>query len=101
MSEKNAVSYEFGFYRLEARERITLWHGADEEVKLSPVQRDVLLMLVRNHPQTVPKQELYKPLRSDNPQHLAKCIYDLRHKLKHKKLNRPYILPDPGVGYMF
>jgi DNA-binding winged helix-turn-helix (wHTH) protein len=103
VSEKNTINYHFGPYNLEVRERegITLWCGQAEVEGLNPVQREVLLMLVRNYGRTVTRQELYKPLRSIEPQHLDLCIHRLRDKLKQKQQNRPYILVDHGVGYMF
>lgn len=90
--------YEFGPYRLDARERILLLDG--QTVSLTPKALDTLIVLVRNQPKVVSKEELLAsvwPGTFVEEGILAQNIMTLRKALR----NPEWIETVPKRGYRF
>ena len=90
--------YEFGPYRLDARERILLLDG--QTVALTPKALDTLIVLVRNQPKVVSKEELLAsvwPGTFVEEGILAQNIMTLRKALR----NPEWIETVPKRGYRF
>jgi DNA-binding winged helix-turn-helix (wHTH) protein/TolB-like protein/Tfp pilus assembly protein PilF len=90
--------YAFGPYRLDARERILLLDG--RTVALTPKALDTLIVLVRNHPKVVSKEELLQavwPGTFVDEGVLAQNILTLRKALE----NPGWIETVPRRGYRF
>jgi DNA-binding winged helix-turn-helix (wHTH) protein/TolB-like protein/Tfp pilus assembly protein PilF len=90
--------YEFGPYRLDAGERILLLDG--RTVALTPKALDTLIVLVRNQPKVVSKEELLQavwPGTFVEEGILAQNIMTLRKALQHPE----WIETVPKRGYRF
>ncbi|MGB9457960.1 MAG: winged helix-turn-helix domain-containing protein [Bryobacteraceae bacterium] len=88
--------YEFGPYRLDTRERILLLDG--RTVGLTPKALDTLIVLVRNQPKVVSKEELLEtvwPGTFVEEGILAQNILTLRKALQHPE----WIETVPKRGY--
>lgn len=90
--------YEFGPYRLDARERILLLDG--HAVALTPKALDTLIVLVRSQPKVVSKEELLEavwPGTFVEEGILAQNTMTLRKALRHPD----WIETVPKRGYRF
>src|SRR5271155_2854034 len=90
--------YDFGPYRLDARERSLLLDG--RTVALTPKALDLLIVLVRHRPKTVSKEELLQavwPGAFVEEGTLAQNILRLRKALR----NPEWIETVPKRGYRF
>ncbi len=79
---------------------------AGEEVHLTPIEFDLLRMLVRNRGRLLTHRtlltEVWGPAYADDTQTLRTHIARLRRKLENPDGGGPqYIRTDPGVGYRF
>lgn len=95
--------YEFGEYRLDARNRL-LWAGA-KQIPLTPKEFDVLLFLVENAGQVVTKDCLLEAVWRDafvEESTLARNVSWLRKKLaEHGAASENLIQTVPKRGYRF
>ena len=95
-------SYEFGLFRVDARERILLRDG--EVVALTQKAFDVLLALVERSGHVVEKEELIQRVWPDSfveEGNLSQNIYTLRKILGTDADGKPYIQTVPRRGYRF
>jgi two-component system KDP operon response regulator KdpE len=78
---------------------------AGEEVHLTPIEFDVLRVLVRNRGRLMTHRmllsEVWGPQYVDDTQALRSHIANLRRKLEPAGERPRYIRTDPGVGYRF
>ena len=94
--------FEFDAFRLEPSKRL-LWRNG-EPVPLMPKAFEVLLVLVRQHGQTVTKQDLFDTVWHDTvveENNLNVNISALRKLFGEKPHDHHFILTVPGVGYKF
>src|SRR5215468_2007846 len=93
--------YEFGIFRLDAKERL-LWRNGTA-LPLTPKLFDTLLLLVENSGHLLLKDELMKSLWPDSfveEVNLAQSISRLR-KLLGETSSQRYIATVAGQGYRF
>jgi len=96
------TSYEFGPFRVDARERQLLRNG--ELVPLRPKVFDVLLMLVQNKGHILSKDEVMKQVWADavvEEGNIARNISTLRNALGERPGEHQYIETIPWRGYRF
>src|SRR5438105_693326 len=95
-------SYEFGPFRVDARERRLLRNG--EVVPLRPKVFDVLLVLVQNSGHILSKDEVMKlvwPNTAVEEGNIARNISTLRNALGEHSREHQYIETVPWCGYRF
>ncbi len=95
-------SYEFGPFRVDARERQLLRNG--EVVPLRPKVFDVLLVLVQNSGHILSKDEVMKlvwPNTAVEEGNIARNISTLRNALGEHSREHQYIETVPWCGYRF
>src|SRR3989442_13410849 len=96
------TSYEFGSFRVDARERRLLRGG--EVVPLTPKVFDVLLVLVQNRGHILSKDEVMKlvwPNTAVEEGNIARNISTLRNALDERPRESKYIETVPWRGYRF
>ena len=96
------TSYEFGPFRVDARERRLLRNG--EVVPLTPKVFDVLLVLVQNSGRLLSKDEVMKLVWPDaavEEGNIARNISTLRNALGERPREPQYIETIPWRGYRF
>src|SRR6266550_2143603 len=96
------TSYEFGPFRVDARERQLLRHG--EVVSLRPKVFDILLVLVENSGHILSKDEVMKLVWSNTAVeegNIARNISTLRNALGERPRDHQYIETIPWRGYRF
>src|SRR2546421_4722114 len=101
MSEKRAILYEFGRYRLDASEHLLL--RDDRPVPLSPKVFETLLVLIENGGHVLCKDELMKRLWPDSfveESSLTQNISLLRKALGETD-EQKFIETVPKCGYRF
>jgi two-component system KDP operon response regulator KdpE len=80
-------------------------HRAGEEIHLTPIEFDLLRVLVRNRGRLMTHRmllsEVWGPQYVDDTQALRSHIANLRRKLEPAGERPRYIRTDPGVGYRF
>lgn len=94
--------YEFGPFRVEARERRLLRNG--EVVTLTPKVFDILLLLVQNSGHILSKEEVMRlvwPSTVVEEGNIARNISTLRRALGDAPSGREYIETVPWRGYRF
>jgi serine/threonine-protein kinase len=94
--------YEFGEFRIEARQRLLSRSG--ETVQLTPKVFDTLLHLVRNSGKLVEKDDLIRAVWADTvveENNLNQNISTLRRVLGENAGENRYIVTIPGRGYRF
>jgi TolB-like protein/Tfp pilus assembly protein PilF len=99
---QTGTSYEFGPFRVDARERQLLRDG--EVVPLRPKVFDVLLVLVQNSGHILSKDEVMKLIWPDTAVeegNLARNISTLRNALGELPRESKYIETVPWRGYRF
>jgi len=97
-----AQIYEFGEFRIEARQRLLSRSG--ETVLLTPKVFDTLLHLVRNSGKLVEKDDLIRAVWADTiveENSLNQNISTLRRVLGESPGENRYIVTVPGRGYRF
>lgn len=96
------TSYEFGPFRVDARERQLLRNG--EVVPLRPKVFDILLVLVENSGHILSKDEVMKLVWSNTAVeegNIARNISTLRNALGERPRDHQYIETIPWRGYRF
>ena len=99
MSNKPNHLYEFGPFRLDARERLLLRAG--EPVALTPKAFDMLLVLVEQHGHLVEKEELFKAVWPDSfveESNLSSNIAQIRKVLGEGESGQRYVETVPKRG---
>jgi DNA-binding winged helix-turn-helix (wHTH) protein/TolB-like protein len=102
MAEERNVSYEFGPFRLDTRERILLRDGG--VVALTPRLFDILLVLVENRGHILEKERVLKAVWQDTiveEGNLTRNVSTLRKALGERPNNPQYIQTIPWRGYRF
>ena len=102
MSQHSDDSYQFGLFRLDARERRLLREGTP--VPLPPRAFDLLLVLVRDHGRLLGKDELLKLVWPDTfveEANLPSNVSLIRKALGDTTEGRRYIETVPKHGYRF
>src|SRR6266498_5590214 len=101
MSEPAKGLYEFGEYRIDARDGLLLRDG--EVVPLAPKAFDLLLVLVENNRRVLSKEELMKRLWPESfveEANLSHHVFVLRKALGDANGNK-HIETIPRRGYRF
>jgi TolB-like protein/Tfp pilus assembly protein PilF len=96
------TSYEFGPFRVDARERRLLRDG--EVVPMTPKVFDILLVLVQNSGHILSKDEVMKliwPNTAVEEGNLARNVSTLRKALGESPTNHRYVETVPWRGYRF
>jgi two-component system KDP operon response regulator KdpE len=74
-----------------------------KEVHLSPLQYDLLAVLVRNAGRVVGQKQLIKQVWHEagdaSPESVRICVHQLRHKIESDPVRPRHIKTEPGVGY--
>jgi two-component system, OmpR family, KDP operon response regulator KdpE len=74
-----------------------------KEVHLSPLQYDLLTVLVRNAGRVVGHKQLIKDVWHEagdvSPESVRICVHQLRHKIESDPVRPRHIKTEPGVGY--
>jgi len=99
MGVSDKPSYEFGPFRLDAREYVLLRNG--QVIPVSPKVFETLLVLVENSGHVVGKEELYKQVWQDafvEETNLTKNISILRKILSEGDGERSFIETVPKRG---
>ena len=102
MSQQSNRFYEFGPFRMDARERRLLREG--KEIKLYPKDFDTLLVLVENSGHALEKDELLEKIWPDaivEEGSLAQNVSRLRKILGEGSKDAQYIETLPRRGYRF
>ena len=102
MSQSPNHRYEFGPFRLDARERFLQRDG--ESVSLTPKAFDLLLALVERHGRLVEKEELFQAVWPDTiveESNLSSNIAIIRKALGEGTNGERYIETVPKRGYRF
>src|SRR6185295_12625760 len=102
MGVSDKPSYEFGPFRLDAREYVLLRNG--QVIPVSPKVFETLLVLVENSGHVVGKEELYKQVWQDafvEETNLTKNISILRKILSEGDGETSFIETVPKRGYRF
>jgi two-component system KDP operon response regulator KdpE len=78
---------------------------ADEEIRLTPKEFDLLSVLARNVGRVMTHRALYKAVWgrtvADQPEHLWVLVRQLRKKIEPDVSNPRYVQSEPWVGYRF
>ena len=102
MSQQTNGLYEFGAFRLDARERLLVRDGVS--VPLTPKAFDLLLALVERHGRLVGKEELFQVIWPDSfveESNLSSYIASIRKALGEGSNGERYIETIPKSGYRF
>ncbi len=102
MAQETKLQYEFGPFRLDARER-QLWRNG-EVVPLTPKVFDILLVLVENSGHILGKDEIIKLVWPDaivEEGNLTRNVSTLRKALGESSDEPQYIETIPWRGYRF
>jgi two-component system KDP operon response regulator KdpE len=74
-----------------------------KEVHLSPLQYDLLAVLVRNAGRVVGQKQLVKEVWHEagdaSPESVRICVHQLRHRIESDPVRPRHIKTEPGVGY--
>lgn len=102
MVNKGKDLFDFGPFRLDARQRLLLRDG--QPVPVQPKAFDILLVLVQNSDKLVLKEDLMKAVWQDTfveESNLTQNIFVLRKTLGQTESENRYIVTLPGRGYRF
>src|SRR6185436_7326562 len=102
MNSQEKRLYEFGPFRLDAREHVLLRHG--EVVPLTPKAFDLLTALVEHSGHVLGKDELMKQVWPDTiveEANLSRHVFSLRKALEEDRDDNHYIETIPRRGYRF
>ena len=77
----------------------------ENEIRLTPKEFDLLLLLVRNHDRVLTHRAILKAIWGANaveqPEHLWTLVAQLRKKIEPDPAAPRYLLSEPWVGYRF
>jgi two-component system KDP operon response regulator KdpE len=77
----------------------------ESEIRLTPKEFDLLLLLARNHDRVLTHRTILKAIWGPNaveqPEHLWTLVAQLRKKIEPDPGNPRYLLSEPWVGYLF
>ncbi len=80
-------------------------HRADDEIRLTPKEFDLLELLARNADRVMTHRAILKtvwgPSAADQPEHLWVLMAQLRKKIEPDPSHPRYLLSEPWVGYRF
>ena len=86
----------------EGRRRVL---RAGVEVRLTPKEFELLLLLARNHDRVLTHRAILKAIWGPNaveqPEHLWTLVAQLRRKIEPEPSTPKYLLSEPWVGYKF
>jgi Tol biopolymer transport system component/DNA-binding winged helix-turn-helix (wHTH) protein len=102
MKEAKNRFYEFGEFRIDARERLLSKNG--KPVAINFKSFDVLLVLIQNNGQLLEKEELMRKVWAEaivEEANLKNCISALRKALGDTPNQSRYIQTLPKLGYKF
>jgi len=101
--ERTGVLYSDGYLTVNLDERRVLVDG--QQIKLSPIEFNMLVKLIENAPRVVGYRELLQSVwgyeYSDDVDYLRVYAWHLRRKLERDPKNPIYIVNELGVGYRF
>jgi two-component system KDP operon response regulator KdpE len=93
--------YEHGGLKADLTTR-RIW-VKKKEIRLSPIQFDLLAVLVRNAGRVVSQKQLIKEVwgedRDITPELVRITVYQLRHKIEPDPVRPQSLKTEPGVGY--
>ena len=98
--QQSQVVYQFGPFRVDPEKEILLRDR--EPVPLTPKAFQILLVLIRQGPELVSKDELMKAVWPDTfveEANLSRNIFLLRKALGEGPQDHRYVLTVPGRGY--
>jgi len=76
---------------------------SDREIRLTPIQYRLLIVLIKNVGKVVPYRQLLKdiwgPTHVKQTQYLRVCMTHLRRKLEAEPKRPRYLLTVPRIGY--
>jgi TolB-like protein/Tfp pilus assembly protein PilF len=102
MERRTRLFYEFGPFRVDARERVLLREG--QVVPLTPKLFDILIVLLQNSGRILSKDEIISLVWRDTvveEGNLTRNISRLRRILGESRNHHPYIETVPWRGYGF
>jgi DNA-binding winged helix-turn-helix (wHTH) protein len=102
MNQPQRQCYEFGAFRLDARERLLQRDGAT--ISLTPKAFDLLLALVERHGRLVDKEELFQTVWPDTIVEESNLTYNISHirkALGDGENGQKFIETVPKRGYRF
>ncbi len=74
-----------------------------KEVHLSPLQHDLLALLVRNAGRAVGQKQIIKEVWPEggdvSPESVRICVHQLRHRIESDPVRPRHIKTEPGFGY--
>jgi len=77
----------------------------EKEIRLTPKEFDLLLLLARNHDRVLTHRAILKAIWGANaveqPEHLWTLVAQLRKKIEPDPASPRYLLSEPWVGYRF
>jgi two-component system KDP operon response regulator KdpE len=93
--------YEHDDLRIDLSKR-RIWRGK-KEVRLSPLQYNLLAVLVRNVGRVVSHAQLLKEAWGEDglatPESLRLIVHQIRHRIERDPVRPRHIKTEPGVGY--
>jgi two-component system, OmpR family, KDP operon response regulator KdpE len=101
--ERQNYAYNDGFLMIDLEDRRVIRN--DEPVKLSPIEFNLLAILIRNMPKIVRYEDLLTQVwgeaYSNDIDYLRVYIWHLRQKLEPNAKRPTYIVNEMGIGYRF
>lgn len=95
--------YTNGDFKIDIAKRL-VWQSK-KEVHLSPIQFDVLALLVKNAGRIVSHKLLIKEVWGEDrvvtPELIRITIHQLRHKIETDPVRPQLLKTEPGIGYRF
>ena len=99
--EKEAPIFEHDGLKVDLAAR-RVW-ARRKEIHLSPMQYDLLAVLVRNAGRVVGQRQLIKEVWKESgqasPESVRIFVHQLRHKLEADPVRPKHLKTEPGVGY--
>lgn len=100
-AEKEMPTFQFGDFLVNLIHR-EIWCN-EERIQLTPIQYDILAILVRRINKIVTHKELLRIVWGENHtqdvEYLRIYIHQLRHKLEKNPAKPQYLKTEPGIGY--
>jgi len=100
---EDAGPFVVGEFTIDEARRRVLRSGA--ELKLTPKEFELLLLLARNHDRVLTHRAILKAIWGPNaveqPEHLWTLVAQLRRKIEPDPSTPTFLLSEPWVGYRF